>query len=667
MNQPAEDNPEPPLRRVQIGWWLGLLLSAAVIAYAEWDRWSSSESEDSVDRAFDMLFSFNVDSTPFALLLLVLPICWLTRRDVLERTPRWVERVSAWLAETPQCGQRGSRLRAAMFAVLVGFAAFGSCVRVSNLKVSESRDTSFGELPPAFHDEYSYLFQARTFQAGHWSYPSHPEVPRVFDQMHVLNEGQFASRYFPGTGLWIAPFEAAGNPHLGHWMATVIACVCVFATGRELACNGVGLLAGLLAAASPGISLFGNLLLAHQPTLAALGLFVFAFLRILRSSLLRCSPSPDSDPEGDEAECRPTMGVAFVWAALSGIGLAFAMLCRPMTAAAVGLPFGVWLAVWMVRRGRLERRLAVTVVAGFALPLAAGFGVVLMQNQAITGDPFRSPYQQYTDLFTPSHMYGFNNVARGKPLQNERVIRHYDDWAENLDASLAMTNVQNRWLASWQWTLGLVPLLVTGCVLLIGGARNLDTRWWLLVAAIGSLHLLHVPYWYDGIMHWHYVFESGVLWCLLAAAGTLLLFRLFRKLGRPWMSVWWSAVLLAAVAVNHVAMPPFWGLSRLDAGISELGFARMRFEEFHEVIASGVNKTPALVLISHNPDDRHIDYVSNSPDLTGPILFGRVPADSQSTFDETLRAAALAYMERSLYVAIAPRQTGQPWQLRRLR
>src|SRR5207342_1934219 len=76
----------------------------------------------------------------------------------------------------------------------------------------------FEGLPPAYHDEYSYLFQARTFLAGRVSFPSH-EAARLFDQMHVLNEGQFASRYFPGTGLWMAPFVALGNPWWGHWFA----------------------------------------------------------------------------------------------------------------------------------------------------------------------------------------------------------------------------------------------------------------------------------------------------------------------------------------------------------------------------------------------------------------------------------------------------------------
>ena len=185
--------------------------------------------------------------------------------------------------------------------------------------------------------------------------------------------------------------------------------------------------------------------------------------------------------------------------------------------------------------------------------------------------------------------------------------------------------------------------------------------------SIASLHLLHVPYWFDGIMHWHYVFESGVLWCLVAAGATLLLFRLFRMTNRPWMPLWWCAVLLASIAINHIPLRPFWPNSRLNEGVGELSFSRKKFEEFHDLVEEHVDQTPALVLIQHDPNDRHIDYVSNTPDLSAPILFGRVTADAKTTDVETLRSAALAYLDRSLYVAVAPMSSGQSWQFIRLR
>src|SRR5690606_28082816 len=120
-----------------------------------------------------------------------------------------------------------------------------------------------------------------------------------------------------------------------------------------------------------------------------------------------------------------------------------------------------------------------------------------------------TPYQLYTDIYTPRHVYGFDNVVRGEQRLGPKVIESYDKWTKNLTPALAVVNVRNRLLASWRWTLGVVPLAATAAVVLLLSLRGrLDRRWLLIAAAIISLHAVHVPYWYDGIMHYHYVFES---------------------------------------------------------------------------------------------------------------------------------------------------------------
>ena len=461
----------------------------------------------------------------------------------------------------------------------------------------------------------------------------------MFDQMHVLNEGNFASRYFPGNGLWITPFVLLGNPMAASWLATVVVCVFVFLIGRELSCNGVGLLASLLAALSPGLVLFGNTLLAHQATLVWLGLFIYSFLKMQR--LLGQSAD---DPSSGRA-----IRIA-VAAALSGTGLSFAMLCRPMTAAGVGLPFGLWLAWWLFRNARLDRQVALRVVAGFVIPLSIGFVVAGVYNVSTTGSVLKTPYHLYTELFTPRHMFGFNNVERARPLITDRTLHNYDQWAENLDAELAIQNVQNRFLASWQWTLGLVAVVLLGTVFLAGTHRNLDKRWWLIAAAILTLHAAHVPYWYDGIFHWHYVFESGILWCLVAAAAVQLLVRQFSADERPWMTAWVGLLIAASVATNNVAVPPFQSVSRLDAGISQLAFSRIRFFSFRQLLSSQVQDLPALVLVRHDPADRHIDYVTNHPSLTSPLLIGRLPADARTSEEDTVQLTTETFPDRSLFV-----------------
>jgi hypothetical protein len=621
-------------RRVLIGFAIGCAISLAIIVPAEIDRWNELTGEPGTAWLFDM----NVDTTPYAVLFILAPVMWILRQPLIARPPKLWIRFKKWLGESPRNSPTGSKLAVILAMFFVAFVAAVSCLRVASTPVTAD-GVSFGAFPPAYHDEYSYLLQAETFEAGRLSFPSHPTAARMFDQMHVLNEGNFASRYFPGNGLWITPFLMLGNPFVGHWLATVIVCVFVFLIGRELSCNGVGLLAGLLAALSPGVVLFGNTLLAHQPTLVGLCLFIYSFLRMQR--LLG---------ESRESTCSgSTRGISLA-TALSGIGLSFAMLCRPMSAAGVGLPFGLWLACWLVRNARHHRRTATKVVAGFAIPLAIGFAVAGVYNKHTTGSAFKTPYQLYTELFTPRHMFGFNNVERAQPLITERTLENYDQWAVNLDGALAIQNVGNRFLASWQWTVGLVAIVLLGTVFLTAAWRTLDGRWWLILAAILSLHAAHVPYWYDGIFHWHYVFESGVLWCLVVASAVRLLVTCFAIDERPWMTVWLGLLLAASVVTNNVAIPPFQGVSRLNVGISQLAFSRVRYFQFQQLLEQRVTQLPALVLVRHDPTDRHIDYVTNHPSLTEPLLIGRLPADAKTSEEETVRLAADAFRDRSLFV-----------------
>jgi hypothetical protein len=639
-----------PHRGVWFGLIAGVLLSALIVVPSEVERFRDSGTNPLV-----WLFNINIDTSPFLLLLVLMPLMW--RRNGPSRQPRRrFKRLNDWLCDSPRSDRPGAILRVSVGVAIVSGVAMLACLRVAWTNVSSDGSVRFGELPPALHDEFSYLLQARTFQDGHWTYPSHPVVPRLFDQMHVLNEGRFASRYFPGTAAWIATFSTFGSLYAGHWIATALVCSFLFLSGRELSCNGVGLLAGLLAALSPGIDLFGNLLLSHQPTLAGLGLFLFGFLRMTRS-------------RGNSSQ----RVIDLKWVALSGIGLSFAMLCRPMTAAGFAAPFGIVLAVRLIRTGRERPREAASIVMGFGIPLAMGLGVLAIQNLETTGSPFQSPYQLYTELFTPRHMYGFNNVERARPLQNPRVLKHYDEWAENLDAGLAVQNVKLRLISSSQWTLGIVALLITTsvfCGLAItriqdrrqssqseASYEQFDARWWLIGASIISLHAVHIPYWYDGILHWHYVFESSVLWCLLAAIVTLLIVRLAREEQRVWLPLWWSGLIVASVLVNQTAFAPFWGLSRLDAGINEFAFARgkqLRFRQLTEAVATD---RPTLILVRHDPSDRHIDYVDNHPGLTSDVLVGRLPADSQTSEEETLRAAIAAFRDRAIIIYDA--KTGQ--------
>lgn len=542
----------------------------------------------------EWLLAADVDTLVTIGLLLLAPIAfWLRGAAPEQRGASHTGSAGRWRTWVTSVAQatKGSIGRAVGLSVLVAATSLGMSAWVGR---------HFEGLPPAYHDEFSYLFQARTFLARRVSFPSH-DAARLFDQMHVLNEGRFASRYFPGTGAWMAPFVALGNPWWGHWVAGAVSAMLIFWCGRELAGDFAGWLAGMLIAVAPGMALFSNLLLAHHPTLVGLGLFLLGALRCLRQPRV-------------------------AWGLVAGIGLCFAALCRPMTAAGVALPFGGYFLCWslagLAAKSRInESAQRYRILLAIGMPLVAGGALMFFYDRAITGSGWRTPYGLYTEIYTPRHMYGFNNVVRGEQQLGPRVIEKYDEWAENLTPRLAVHNVAQRLVASWKWTLGLLPLtlaLVAGLV----WWRRLETGTQLVFAAIVSLHAVHVPYWFVGMFNHHYVFESGPLWMLWTAAITRQAFRAWQVERRWWLPGWWLGVLAIAVVMNYGVRGGRWS-SPLDEGLAQVRFAREKHRRFQDLIAREVQLRPAIVLVEDDPADRHIDYVTNDPALQGEVLLGR--------------------------------------------
>ncbi|MFY9252021.1 MAG: hypothetical protein WAO83_01100 [Fuerstiella sp.] len=506
-----------------------------------------------------------------------------------------------------------------------------------SVKLAYSSTTiPFADLPPAYHDEYSYLLQARTFRNLRLSYPAAEVRPDLFHQFHVLNERRTVSRYFPTTGLWIAPFDALGNPIYGHWLAGALAAVFFYLAVLQLSRFKTAVLAGVLIAVSPGIAVFSNLLLAHHPTLLALSVFTWAFFRMMSAAQLR-------------------------YAFIAGIALTFAMLARPMTAAGYGFPFGVWMASWLFR-DRSSWRL----IFGFVVPLVLGFVTLAVLNQDATGDWTKSAYQLYTDQFTPRHRFGFNNAVGVEPAKGPATLHAYDQWATNLTPLVAIQNVWNRLHASLQWSLAIVPLLfglLMSLPIICGrGARRpvcadgdeskvgvnsvevIGIR--LLACSLVSLHLVHIPYWYDGIMHWHYVFETAPLILILAAIGFVRCVECSTAtLSGKAAAAWAGCLILVGLVPGWFQLPVFDNVSKVSASINEQAFSKVRFEMFRQTVNRDLIQKPALVLVDERNTDPQLSYIINPPGLDGDVIVCRRPDTDGDIF--SLKSA---FSDRSIYV-----------------
>lgn len=468
----------------------------------------------------------------------------------------------------------------------------------------QSTEVAFADLPPAYHDEFSYLLQARTFLEGRLAYPAMTVRPDLFHQFHVLNEHRTVSRYFPWTGAWIAPFAHWGNPVWGHWLAGALAAMFFYLALRQITTLRVAVTGGLLIAVSPGLAVFSNLLLAHHPTLLALGVFTWAFFRMQQTMRLR-------------------------FAFLAGIGLTLAMLARPMTAAGFGLPFGIWLARQLFVSPPSRR-----LVTGFAVPLLCGFAALAVLNHAATGSWTHSAYQEYTEKYTPRHRFGFNNAIDVPEGQGPPALQKYDQWATNLTPAAAVKNVWNRLTASLVWSLGSVPIVLSLAMvvpLLVRPASQSSgqlcrTNLRLLAATVVTLHLVHVPYWFDGIMHWHYVFETAPLLLMLTAVGLFEVYgALLLKTGKRVAAAWVLLLVTSAVVPAWTPLAVYNDVAKVSAAVDEISFSRRKMAIFHERIQRLEPQSKVLVMVDESGSDPQLSYIVNPPDLQARVLVCRLP------------------------------------------
>lgn len=628
---PATDRKSP--WRVRLAPACGFL---AAIAYLLWREWQRHQAKVEFGVADSGWFNFiDLNSTPYVVLFALLPVFWLVRTPRLLPPARMRRCWGRWFGGETKPGDETSPADGFRAAVLCAIVFSASLFASWTIGIREAGTRSwtktFRELPPVYHDEYSYLFQAKLFADGRWSVPSHNTQRRLFDQMHIVNDGRMASRYFPATAAWMAPFVAIGEPYWSHWLAGALAAAFVFLAGRELGGNGVGFLAGLLMAASPGIAIFSNLLLAHHPTLLGLTVFLYFFLRLLRTG-------------------------NWWWALFAGIGLAFAMLARPMTAAGFGLPFGIVFVYRLRLRGRGDVRAKPQAVfawmtfVAMAFPILVGFGVIAWQNCAVTGGWLTTPYGYFQTRYTPRHVYGFNNVERAErkiavgEAGTDDVFKKYDTWAKNLTPGMAASNVNTRLWSSLRWTFAVVPLLLGGVIFVVaefariptaGGSNDLnscefsyggDRRWWLIAAAILSLHLAHVPYWFTGIMDWHYIFETAPLWLLVFARGTQLACGHWIANRRFAMPIWWALLIAVAVTFGWHSPDRQWQHSQspIDDAATQMAFTKVRYERFHRFVdrITRADKK-SLVLIEPDEAEFHFEYVQNEPSFRRRVLLGR--------------------------------------------
>lgn len=238
-------------------------------------------------------------------------------------------------------------------------------------------------------DEIAMLFQAEVFARGRL-YADTPRVVDFFDWEFIVVDGpRWYGKYFFGPSLIFVPGVMLGVPWLVNPILAAAAVWVTFALGRDLFNEKIARIAVVLMVVSPlRVSLF-SMMMAHPVCLVALGIFLLGLIKVVQ------------DPRRAG------------WALAAGAALGFAVNCRPLTAVAMGGVAGVitmFVLPW--------RQLRVRTAVAFLLPLVVFAGLFLAYNQALTGDPFLTPFAKWS----PKDRLGF---GRDIGLENWPEIERY--------------------------------------------------------------------------------------------------------------------------------------------------------------------------------------------------------------------------------------------------
>jgi len=228
---------------------------------------------------------------------------------------------------------------------------------------------------PVVHDEASYLLQAETFARGRWAMPR-PPIPAFFEQFHVLVTPTYASKYWPGHGIFLVPGIWLGVPGLVPLLLCGAAAALLFALVRKVTNGWVAVLTLVL-----WIPLRANLLFRpsyfSENTTSALWLLGWlALLRWRESSRER-------------------------WLVLVAGCAAWMAITRPLTALAFGIPIGL-VVIRDVARERNWRSL----IRPSLLTLAI-LALIPIWSAKTTGSWRTTPYSQYSKSYFPFDRMGF--------------------------------------------------------------------------------------------------------------------------------------------------------------------------------------------------------------------------------------------------------------------
>ncbi len=254
---------------------------------------------------------------------------------------------------------------------------------------------------PAVHDEFSYLFAAKTFLLGRLANPT-PPLWIHFQTFHILGTPTYTSIFPIGQGLLLA----AGQLFFGNYWFGV--CLSVGAMCATL----VWMLYGWL---PPRWAVFGGLLAVLQFGIAHYWMNSYwggALAAVGGNLLLGAIP-------------RLKRRLSIGYAALAGLGAGILATTRTFEGMLLTVFVFASIFYWQLRWPKYTwKDIALKGLLPFALVLAPVLTLMFLQFRAATGSAFSIPHQLYREQVTVMPTFAWQKL-HAEPVYHHEVIRQF--------------------------------------------------------------------------------------------------------------------------------------------------------------------------------------------------------------------------------------------------
>jgi hypothetical protein len=455
-------------------------------------------------------------------------------------------------------------------------------------------------------DEMAYVWQADVIARGKLSLPSPPDANSFLVPFVVDYEGQRFGKYPLGWPALLGIGVRLGLRSLINPLLAGLAVWLTYRLGRRTFGVTVGLLGALLMLSSPFFLMNSGSLLSHPFSLVlSLGLTLAWFDAFTGQAVVGLSP----EKEGRVSWEGPRAWLPTLVAALCLGGLA---LTRPLTAVAVGLPFGLHGLVILARGTWAERRRVLFLGIAAVLIGALNF----LWQYAVTGDPFLNPYTLW---------WAYDQIGFGPGI----------GLAENgHNLNMAWINTRFSLQAGWMDLFGwgsdswiFLPFGGWALLKLIHRSKVFGLRGFLVASQYPILVLVYMLYWIGSWLFGpRYYYEGLPGLVLLSAAGIALLAGWPDAPWKEWQvySGWKKArpLLVTGLLAGLLSVSwLFYTPQRLALMHGLYGVERSHIQPF--LASQAQELAPALVIV--HPKKDWIEYGTllelQNPFLDTPFVF----------------------------------------------